>query len=109
MIGCGVPRGASTPNQLVASKPGTPDSATVGKSGMARERVLLVMASALTRPLLICGIPLTTLTRVTGTSPATTAPKAAEPLYGTCVNCVPVTLRNHSIDKCASEPLPGVL
>src|SRR6185503_14486789 len=34
----GVPAGAKSPNQETASKPGKPDSATVGNSGMLGER-----------------------------------------------------------------------
>ena len=50
----GVPVGAKSPNQVTTSKPPTPASATVGTSGNAVQRVLLVTASSRTLPLLTC-------------------------------------------------------
>ena len=50
MIGAGVPAGAISPNQEIASKPGNPDSATVGRSGMTGERLSEVTASPRSRP-----------------------------------------------------------
>src|SRR5262249_32801407 len=47
--------GAPMPCQVLASKPGT-DSATVGTSGSARERVAVVTASARTLPALMVSI-----------------------------------------------------
>ena len=41
----GVPAGAIRPNQEIASKPGRPDSATVGRSGRTGERLSEVTAS----------------------------------------------------------------
>ncbi|CFW04152.1 Uncharacterised protein [Bordetella pertussis] len=43
------------PNQAVASKPGKPDSATVGVSGSRGARSALLTARARARPALICG------------------------------------------------------
>ena len=40
-----MPAGASKPSQVTASNPGTPDSATVGKSACSGERTKLVTAS----------------------------------------------------------------
>ena len=42
----GVFAGATTPNQPMHSKPGKPDSPTVGSSGMSAERLTLVMAES---------------------------------------------------------------
>ena len=50
----GVPAGANTANQVVASKPGTV-SATVGTSGAAGERLAVVCASARILPSLAIG------------------------------------------------------
>jgi len=38
------------PNQVLMSKPGSPDSATVGRSGASEVRFAVVTASARTRP-----------------------------------------------------------
>jgi len=46
----GVPAGATMPNQPATSKPGRPDSATLGMSGRTEERCFVVTASTLTRP-----------------------------------------------------------
>ncbi len=49
--GCGVSRGAIRPNQATISKPGKPDSATVGTLGSSGDRVALVTAMGLRLPL----------------------------------------------------------
>src|SRR5947199_7416458 len=49
-IGPGVAAGANSPNQVTTSKPGTPDSATVGTSGNTDHRCLLVTARSFTLP-----------------------------------------------------------
>src|SRR5215218_1487164 len=49
-ISFGVPVGASMPNHVLASNPGMPDSAIVGKAGAAALRFALLMASACRRP-----------------------------------------------------------
>ena len=48
----GVPAGASHPCHVVVTYVGTPDSATVGTSGMTAERLELVTASTRARPAL---------------------------------------------------------
>ena len=53
--GCGTPAGAHTPFHPMASTPGRPASAIVAISGAAGRRFALVMASALSLPLAICG------------------------------------------------------
>src|SRR5262249_11812114 len=50
MIGAGVPAGASSPNQAVASKPGKPASTMVGRSGDDGARVSEGTASGRTLP-----------------------------------------------------------
>lgn len=55
MTGFGVPAGAARPNHDCTSKPGKPDSATVGTSGSSGERCALVMAMARNRPACTCG------------------------------------------------------
>ena len=50
-MAAGVPAGASTPNQVTASKPLNPDSASVGTSGSCAERWAEVMAMTLSLPL----------------------------------------------------------
>lgn len=51
-----MPAGPVTPYHWSASKPGTPDSATVGSSGKASERFALETASARRRPCLASGM-----------------------------------------------------
>jgi hypothetical protein len=51
----GVPFGTKMPSQPVASKPGKPDSATVGTSGSAALRFGEVTARPRTLPPLMCG------------------------------------------------------
>ena len=50
MIGFGVAAGAMSPSQIRPSYPATPDSATVGTSGVTVERFLPVVAIALSLP-----------------------------------------------------------
>ena len=53
----GVPLGTRMPSQPLASKPGKPDSATVGTSGNAGLRVADVTARPRTLPPWMCGMP----------------------------------------------------
>src|SRR4051794_3495956 len=55
-IGFGMPAGPNTQNHEVISNPGTPDSAIVGTSGSAAERLLLDTAIARMRPTFTIGI-----------------------------------------------------
>src|SRR5262245_52140358 len=57
-ISAGVFLGAPTPNQALASKPGT-NSPTVGMPGSTSERVAVVTASARSLLLLMCSIDVT--------------------------------------------------
>src|SRR5258706_94573 len=54
-ISFGVPTGARMPYQLMTSYPGSPDSAIVGRLGVANERLALVTASAFNLPALTWG------------------------------------------------------
>ena len=53
---CGVPAGAKMPHQPVTSKPGRPDSAIVGISGMPAARLGVLTAIPRTFPLRTCGM-----------------------------------------------------
>lgn len=55
-IARGVPAGTNTPTMEAASYPGKPDAATVGKPGASAEGLMLVTASALSRPDLTCPV-----------------------------------------------------
>ena len=50
----GVRAGTTTPYQVLPSNPTTPDSATVGTSGISLLRCALETASARSRPALMC-------------------------------------------------------
>ena len=64
-----VPAGPVRPNHDEASKPGTPDSATVGTSGKPTERFRLVTAIALSLPARTCWIGIDTETTRAPPSP----------------------------------------
>src|SRR5262249_2902362 len=82
-ISAGVAFGAPTPNQALASKPGT-NSSTVGTSGSASERVAVVTASARSLPALIYPIDETVLGNITCTCPPSRSLNAGPaPRYGT--------------------------
>src|SRR5438105_12386471 len=55
MMWRGVPAGARRPNQVSTSKPGSPDSATVGNSAALATRCALVTATPRSLPLRACG------------------------------------------------------
>src|SRR5258708_1441323 len=84
MKACGVPAGATTPNHTDTSKPGTPDSATVGRSWTKGERCLLDTASARNLPAFTCCSTFGTLSNIRSTWPPIRSVTAgALPLYGT--------------------------
>src|SRR6266404_2195842 len=90
MMGLGVAAGASTPYQTITSKPGRPDSATVGRSGISEERLKLVTASGLNRPALIMGSTAGMFAIIMVAWPLTRSVTAgAVPLYGTCTILMP--------------------
>src|SRR3954470_19753890 len=91
-IARGVPLGAATTNQVSNSYPGTPASATVGSSGMAALRFMLVTANARIRPALTKPISCEMLPKVTPTSPAMSAWSAGPPP----LNCTATMLTSAS-------------
>src|SRR5215212_7690128 len=68
MIGCGVPFGAIVPNQSTTSYPGSV-SDTVGRLGSVCQRLGVVTASPLSRPVERCGVTGNRLPMITGTCP----------------------------------------
>ncbi len=58
---------------MPTSKPGRPDSATVGMSGAASLRSAVLIASARSRPSLMKDRALSGLVNIIGTCPATTS------------------------------------
>ena len=69
MMGAGVFTGASTPTTDTDSKPGTPDSATVGMPGKSTEGFALVTASAYSFPDFTNGPPELAVGKINCTSP----------------------------------------
>jgi hypothetical protein len=69
----GVFAGASIPHQAITSKPGSPDSLTVGMSGVAAERCGPQVPSARSFPAFTCGMPTAIGTREKCTSFASSA------------------------------------
>ncbi|KAG0739030.1 hypothetical protein G6F24_017455 [Rhizopus arrhizus] len=61
----GVPAGASSPNQLDASYPFTPASASVGTSGTLAARLLPPTARGTTFPALACTAPVFSTSAIT--------------------------------------------
>src|SRR6185295_5224351 len=85
MTDFGRPVGPIRPDQLLASYPAVPDSATVGSSGMSAERRLVVTPNAASFPDLMCGMPVESCGKEIWNSPPNMAANAGpEPLYGMC-------------------------
>src|SRR5712692_5737045 len=101
--GAGVAAGTTTPCQVIASKPGTPASETVGSSGTVPERCAVVTASARSRPALIYGITEAEVANMSCACPAITSVSAScAPLYGMCTICTPVIALKSSPASCAA-------
>src|ERR1043166_8621174 len=84
-ISGGVLAGASPPCQSGTTKPGRPDSATVGISGTAAERLAELTASARKRPLVANGNDDGMLANENDNCPPIKSVIAGPPpLYGTC-------------------------
>src|SRR5437899_1394008 len=78
-----VAAGTTTPCQVIASKPGTPDSELVGSSGTVAERCAAVTASARSRPPLLYGIAEADVANISCAWRAMTSARAGwEPLFG---------------------------
>ena len=79
----------------------------VGSSGKACERWLLVTASALSLPALICGSADGRLSNIRSVVPPIRSISAGpEPRYGKWTMKVPVRLLNSSPDRWIDVPLP---
>ncbi|MNV01778.1 hypothetical protein D3C71_919960 [compost metagenome] len=91
--GGGVPAGTKIACHDTTSKscrPGTPDSATVGTSGIEARRLAEVTAMARSLPLWMCGPATTVVSNIMSTCPPITSWIAGPlPLYGMCVNFTP--------------------
>src|ERR1043166_5327208 len=107
MIGAGVLAGKKKANHDETSKPGTPASAMVGRSGPAGTRFLVVTANPRALPARTCGSAGVTLSKIRSRRPAITSCSAgADPRYGTCVISIPVMRLNNSPDRCTDVPMP---
>ncbi len=107
MMGRGVFAGTSTPYQLLASKPGSPASATVGRSGNSAERLAVLTAIPLILPAFICGTAVAAVANTSCMLPATRSIIAGPPpLYGTCTILVPAMVLNNSSARCPVPPTP---
>src|SRR6266849_5328878 len=104
----GVCAGASTPYQVDASYPGTPDSAIVGRSGKACERRALVTATGASFPGFTCGIAAGMVAKYSWTCPDRTSTIAGPaPLYGTCTISARARMRKSSPARCEELPTPA--
>ena len=104
----GVAAGTSTPNQVLISKSRTPDSATVGTSGVAGERFAVDTAIARSLPALTCGIAGGMPEKnITTCPPSRSVNAGAAPLYGTWVIVIPALRCKSSNARCAGLPLPA--
>jgi hypothetical protein len=101
-----VPLGAKKPNHEPASKPGKPRSATVGTSGMERERLTLVTAMARSLPAWMCWITEGMVANMNWMRPASRSFSASAPRYGTCVISMPARLPSMKPDRCDEVPMP---
>src|SRR5258705_13668100 len=102
ITGFGRPVGPISPDQLLASYPAVPDSATVGSSGMNAERRFAVTPNATSFPDLMCGMTGESWGKEIWNSPPSMATSAGpEPLYGTC--SILILLR-----EAKSAPLRGL-
>src|SRR5690606_27443188 len=93
----GVPAGASTPYQVLTSKPLIPDSATVGTSGTDELRLAEVTASGRSLPDLIWPMADGSDDTSRSTLPASASISAGfEPLYGMWLSLMPAAFSNRS-------------
>ena len=94
--------GPHSANQAVVENPGTPASATVGKSGRSTARFSPAAARILTLPVFSCASMLLRLSSSIETSPASNAVAAgAAPRYGMCTMSVEVFCLKSSMLRCA--------
>src|SRR6185295_16511206 len=103
----GVPAVVKSPYHPYASKPGRPDSATVGTSGICGERFAPDTASILIRPLWTNCAKGPSALKVKCTSPETSSGAACwMPLYGTCDISRPAAVVNSTAARCVPLPTP---
>src|SRR6185437_8932278 len=106
MTSVGVPAGASRPNHVEMSNPGSPASAIVGRSGASFERAAVVTASARSFPAFTWLTALARLSNISCVSPASSACIAgAAPLYGTCTMSTPASTLNSSPARWPALPM----
>src|SRR5689334_13887033 len=99
MIAAGVLAGTMKQSRDTTSKPGSPDSATVGNPGMSADGRKLVTASALNFPDLMNGTIAPAFAKERWTSPLMSASAAwLAPLYGTQTSLTPAIDLNSSPD-----------
>ncbi len=104
----GVPTGAMTPHQFVASAPGNPASANVGTSGSAARRFLPPTPSARSLPLRTWGMFCTALPMFICTWPPIVSVSAGPPpLYCTITMSMPACRRKSSVARCWKLPGPA--
>ena len=108
MIGRGVPRGAISPTQPVDWKPGSADSAMVGRSGVWVVRFGPAVARPRSCPERMNGSVAASGVSVNWASLVTVAvTDAPPPLYGTWIASVPLASRNCTPARWLCEPAPA--
>src|ERR1700730_11788945 len=109
MISSDVSPGANKMKSVVNSKPGYPDSATVGTSGASGERCAVETASARSRPAAACGSSPDVEPNATLNWPARkSATIAAAPRYGTGTVSNPASIRKSPHHKWGRRPCPAM-
>ena len=107
MMLAGVFRGANTEFTVDDSKPGTPESATVGNPGTNAVGFALVTANALTLPDLVCAAMEPDEANITCTSPESSPVIAGPaPLKGMRTMLTPAMALNNSAERCVEAPVP---
>jgi hypothetical protein len=102
-----IPPGPSRPAQLPTSKPGSPDSAMVGRSGISADRLLSAIAIGRTRSDFSVSMA-GTLPNSTCTWPPIKSTSAGfMPLFGTWTIAMPAMLLNSSAARCDALPTPA--
>ena len=105
----GVPAGANRANQPLASRPGKPDSSTVGTSGSSGRRLRLVTASPRSMPDWTCGTKVGMYWTESCRSPDARSGSACELMrYDTWPMEMPASLLRSWIVMWACDPTPTV-
>src|SRR6185369_12278872 len=107
ITGAGVPFGATMPNQVTNSYPGSPASADVGYCGADLRRSDCATARIFRRPASTGARTAPRPTKVSWTWPPTVSFTAGPaPRYGTCRISTPAAALNISPARCGAVPLP---